>query len=111
MYISVNVHEFRERFFRMERGSRFSYEGLGILFDYLEELEESSGESYELDVIWICCDFVEADPLDIASDYDIDLGDEAIAPENVRKIVRDYLERECRFVGETSSGSLLYCQN
>ena len=111
MYITVNVHEFREAFQRIGRANNFSYEGFGILFDYLEELEASSGESYELDVIWICCDFVEEDPLDIANDYSLDIGDVEECSADVRTIVRDYLERECRFVGQTSSGSIIYCQS
>jgi len=35
----------------MNRKTNFSYEGLEILFEYLEELEESTGEEIELDVI------------------------------------------------------------
>jgi len=39
--------------------NNFSYEGLFALFDYLEELEESTGEEMEFDMVGIACDFTE----------------------------------------------------
>lgn len=59
MHQSINVYAFRDAFRSAGRGEQFSYEGLGALFEYLEELEESIGEPYELDVISLCCDFSE----------------------------------------------------
>ena len=39
MKTTVNIHTFREEFNRMGRGNQFTYDGLEVLFDYLEELE------------------------------------------------------------------------
>jgi hypothetical protein len=105
---TVNIHTFREAFNRMGRGNQFTYEGLEVLFDYLTELEHCE-EEYELDVIGLCCDFAEGEPLDIANDYGIDLGDEAVDPENVLTIVREFLEDEGALVGETDS-TIVYHQ-
>lgn len=50
-----NASQFRDEFIRMGRADQFSYEGLEVLFDYYDDL----GESVELDVIGICCEFTE----------------------------------------------------
>ena len=43
----------------MGRGKQFTYEGLNALFDYLEEYEDGTGETIELDVIALCCEYTE----------------------------------------------------
>lgn len=108
MHIKVDLYMFREQFRLMDR-TNFSYEGLEVLFDYLEELEHCE-EPYELDVIALCCDFAEGDALEIANDYSIDLGDESVAPENVQAIVREYLEENTIIAGETRDGRFVYHQ-
>ena len=50
---TINLHQFRQAFKDMDRDNHFSYEGLEVLFDYLEECDSE----LELDVIAICCDF------------------------------------------------------
>ncbi len=59
MYQRVNFSDFRQAFHNHDRGNQFSYEGLKALFDYLEEQERDTGEEIELDVIALCCDYVE----------------------------------------------------
>jgi len=54
MYQTVNLHDFRKAFQEI-RPNNFSYEGLEVLFNYLEEMEPQ----YALDVIAVCCDFSE----------------------------------------------------
>ena len=80
---TITKGQFRDAFNNMGRGDQFSYEALGALFDYMEELETdmgSEGET-ELDVIALCCEFTEyADLEELQGDYsDIedmdDLGD------------------------------------
>jgi hypothetical protein len=48
---------FRTEFHRAGRGNHFTYEGCTALFNYLEE--NYASENYELDVVSICCDFME----------------------------------------------------
>jgi hypothetical protein len=43
----------------MNRKENFSYDGLDALYEYLTDLEESIGEELELDVIALCCDYME----------------------------------------------------
>ena len=50
--------------------ARWSYNGSLALAEYLEELEEGTGEEMELDVCAIRCDFSEyASALEAAEDY------------------------------------------
>lgn len=52
---TISKSMFRDAFERMDRKNNFSYEGLGALFDYLEEF----GEDFELDVVALCCEYSE----------------------------------------------------
>jgi len=55
----VNFSQFCDRFKQMNRDNNFSYEGKRVLFDYLEDYEEDTGEELELDIIALCCEFCE----------------------------------------------------
>ena len=59
---SINMYAFERAFRNFERDN-FSYEGLKALFEYLEEYEEGTGEEIELDVIALCCEYMECDSL------------------------------------------------
>lgn len=56
---TVTKYSFREAFREAGRADQFSYEALGLLFDYFEEFEEGTGQEMELDVIAICCEWSE----------------------------------------------------
>ena len=76
MKTSVNIHSFRDAFRAYDRQDQFSYDGLGALFDYLEQLGDDLGEEIELDVIALCCDFAEYDSAtEAASEYGWDFPD------------------------------------
>jgi hypothetical protein len=47
-----HASQFRDAFRAAGRQDQFSYEALGLLFDYLEDVHPD----YELDVIGLCCD-------------------------------------------------------
>ena len=71
MIKTLSVYDFIQEFKNYGRGEQFSREGLVVLFDYLEELEESTGIEMELDIIAICCDYTEYKSLeDFKNDYD-----------------------------------------
>lgn len=72
---TVNFSAFVDAFRAYNRYDQFGYEALQILFDYLEEYEESTGEDLEPDVIALCCDYSVDRVADIAEQYDIDLTD------------------------------------
>ena len=114
MKTSVNLYDFREAFARIDR-TNFSYEGLAILFDYLEQYEEDTGEKIELDVIALCCDFAEDTFAEVAEKYGIELSDcdsedEEEKAEQVKDAVLEYLNNNTSVVGEVGDDSVIYQQ-
>ena len=106
---SVNFSAFVDAFQAYDRYDQFGYDALRILFDYLEEYEQDTGEELELDVIALCCDYSVDSVDDIANDYRIDLDGEA-DPDVRRELVLDYLN--CNGAGAcgiTPSGQIVYC--
>jgi len=70
---TINYYDFRTEFREFGREEQFTRQGLKSLFDYLEELSEDCGIEIELDVIALCCEFVEYDSLeDFHREYDKD---------------------------------------
>ena len=101
MYQTVNtVSTFRDEFRACGRADNFSYEALGLLFDYFEAYEMDTGEEIELDVIAICCDFSEDSPENIRDQYGIDGDDET-------EVIAT-LEDNGAYVGRTSHGTIIY---
>lgn len=110
MKTTVTLSAFRDEF-KAIRPDNFSYEGLGILFQYLEDYEEITGEEIELDVIAICCEYSESTWQEIESAYVIDMEDIEDDDEKRRKQrVIDYLTDEGAFVGETDD-TIVYHQH
>ena len=67
---TINKNQFINWFRSNEQyKNNFSYEGLSALFDYLEEIEESTGEELEFDPVALCCEFSEYDSLEDLIDY------------------------------------------
>jgi hypothetical protein len=104
MHITIDTaSQFRNEFYRAGRGGQFSYEGLGLLFDYLEEVDPQ----YDLDVIALCCDYTQNTPDVIARDYSIDLNDDD-TEEQRAAVVIEYVREQSALVGVTSTGSIVY---
>ena len=55
---NISKSMFHDEFNKIRPG-QFTYDGLDALYEYLVDVEESTGEEIELDVIAICCDFIE----------------------------------------------------
>ena len=67
---TINTYEFERAFTDMGRKDQFSYEGKKALFEYLEDLEDDTGEEIELDVIALCCEYSEHDSaVECANEY------------------------------------------
>lgn len=96
--------QFRDQFHRCGRGDQFSYEALGLLFDYLNDC----GSDVELDVVGVCCEFAEDTPESIADNYSIDT--DGLNDGEIKEAVLSYLEDNTSVVGETSSGNFVYVQ-
>jgi hypothetical protein len=93
----------------MDRGNQFSYEALNLIYEYLESIEEDTGEPIELDVIAICCDYSEEPWQDLVDSYDIDLSDWE-TDEDKQQAVIDYINENSQYLGITDSGSIVYQQ-
>jgi len=105
MHQTINRSQFHDAFHKAGRGGQFSYEALDALFSAFEQMEDATGVPIELDVIAICCDYVEDGWQNIAENYSIDLPeDEAEAP----AAVRDYLEHHTFIVNEPQEGVFVY---
>ena len=92
--------QFRDQFAQCGRKDQFSYEALGLLFDYFEDVDPDM----ELDVIAICCDYTEDSAADIFNTYPISCDSETPTDEEVKEAVRDYLQDEGALIGETPTG-------
>jgi hypothetical protein len=107
MKITVNFCDFVDAFRRCDRYGDFGYDALQILFDYLEEYEESVGEEIELDVVAICCEYAVDKWEDIAESYSIDLSEYEDEEDKILA-VREYLEENTSLVGELTEGEFVY---
>ena len=89
---TIDVHQFRDAFRDYGRDGEFSYNGLGALFEYFEDLGDSIGEEIELDVVAICCDFSEHDSaIDAISDLGYDYEPEGDTDEEREEGALDWL--------------------
>lgn len=100
MKTAVTFSSFIDDFRAMNRYDQFGYQALRVIFDYLEEYEESTGEEIEFDVIAICCDYASQNFEDIASDYGIEL-DKELDEDDQKQQVLDYLNDHTLVLGET----------
>lgn len=107
MYQSVSFGDFCDAFRSMDRKENFSYEGKRVLFDYLEEYEDSTGERIELDIIALCCEYSEDSTEDIIQNYTIDI-EEDMTDEEKADIVEEYLEENTILLGKTDIGTFVY---
>lgn len=106
---TINKDQFRHAFQNMGRGEQFSYEALGLLFDYLEECEAGSDTEFELDVIGLCCDYSENTANEIISSYGLD--DSGLNETEKQALVSDYLNENTFLIGETNNESYLYANH
>ena len=109
---TVNFSAFVDAFHAYKRYDQFGYTALQLLFDYLEECEDSADEELELDVISLCCDYSVDSVADIASNYDIDLS-ECEDDEERKFAVLDYLQDNTQICGdyedENGAHFIVYC--
>ncbi len=99
--------ELQAEFSRYDRSENFTPAGVRVLFDYLEEISEGSGEDIKLDIIGLCCDYSEDTFEGIAANYNIDLTDrngETIEDEEeIKRIVLNYLNNNTVVCGVTGT--------
>ena len=103
IYQTVNKHQFIDAFKSWDTyANNFSYEGLDLLYDWIIE----SDENIELDVVALCCGFMESDVTTIQHDYAL--------PKNVVntdldfELVMEYLQDNTIVVGVTEQKTIVY---
>jgi hypothetical protein len=101
---SVSFNDFTDAFHKYDRYEQFGYSALRVIFDYLEEYEDSTGEELELDVIAICCDYTVQGHTGIAQDYSIDLSEADGDADDEEQIVLDYLNDNTVVLGQCDTG-------
>ena len=101
---TVSASDLRTAFHDMGRADHFSYQGLGALHKYLEELETETGVEIELDVIARDCEFCEypaaSDAADAMGRLDDFEGD--VTEEEISEYLRDHFQ-----VIEVSGGGVI----
>lgn len=110
---SINFSQFVDAFRAQDRYDSFGYNGLRILFDYLEQYEQDTGEEVDLDVIAICCDYNMMSFDDVAREYNIDLAhldaEDDDYEEQCEEVVLDYLNDNTMVLGQCKDGIVYQC--
>lgn len=93
---TINFTDFVDGFRGGQYRDNFSYDGLELLFDYLEDLEEDMGEQIEFDTCALCCDFAEYDISDLVSDFvnELDLDEDELAELTEDEIVKQLVDKD-----------------
>jgi hypothetical protein len=97
MYQRITFSDFVDAFRRTGRGAQFSDDALRALFEYLEDLEEDTGEPIELSVVGLCCDFQESSVDDIINDNGLDASG-CKTDDDRRALVEDFLNERTTVV-------------
>ena len=80
MYQSIKFSSFCDAFRSHDRQDQFTYGAKRALFDYLEDMESETGQTIELDVVALCCEYSESTFDEIRRDYMLgDMSDEDVA--------------------------------
>lgn len=95
---TIGLSQFTDAFMSI-RPNNFTYEGLVLLFDWIEQQERETGQEQELDVIALCCDFEELTIEEIIRQYDIETDD--IEDDEIDDYVMSYLNDETTVIGKT----------
>ena len=89
--------DFINEFKAYNRQDNFSYKGLRVMFDALNEMAQDCEMVIEMDVIALCCDYIELSIDDFINEYNIDLSDESF--DDKTDLVIDYLHDNTMVLG------------
>ena len=110
---SITFSDFVDAFRAQDRYDSFGYQGLRVIFDYLEQYERDTNEEIELDVIAICCDYNMMSFDDVAREYNIDLAyldaEDDDYEEQCEEAVLDYLNDNTMVLGQCADGVIFAC--
>ena len=75
---TFNESDFIDEFKAYNRQDDFSYKGLRVMFDALNEMAQDCEMVIEMDVIALCCDYNELSIDDVIRDYQLDADADVI---------------------------------
>ena len=110
---TINFSQFCDAFRAHDRQDQFSYEGKRVLFDELQDYEEQTGNEMELDVIALCCEFVEMDYDDVIAAYSLDVAIEDFSELDEceqHQAVEEWLIDHTWLMGATTDGTIVFQQ-
>lgn len=93
MHQSVTFSAFCDSFRNLDRQDQFTSAGKRVLFDYLEQL----------DVIALCCEYVESTHEEVIRDYSLD-------KDTTDEEVLEWLQDSTIVCGETKEGTIVFAQ-
>jgi hypothetical protein len=97
----INVYQFRDAFLQSDNyKNNFSYDGLTVLFNYLEECEAHGDTEFEFDLVSFAGEFSEGSAREIFDAFDIEPMED---DEGHWLAVREYLENNGSYIGHTDS--------
>jgi hypothetical protein len=105
---TLTKSSFIDAFTHSSRKDQFSYEALEAIFDYLEDYSNDTGENVELDIVAICCEWLEMTWQEIAMSYDVDLASCEDDDERIGE-VEDFLCKNTQWCS-LSDGSFVFVQ-
>ena len=108
MKTTVTETMFKQAFRDAGRSGNFTNEALGLLFDYLESMEQDTGEELELDVVAICCGYAEEEARDVNDNYDLGLDLDDMDDSEAAEAVAEALNDHTAVVGTTSAGAVVF---
>ena len=113
MIQTVNLHDFRQAFHDCGRGEQFSYEALGLIFDWFEQLEQDTGTPTELDVIALCCDIAEMTAEKVINDYCVDVDycidvKNDASPQEIHTDAINFLNDNTSEIGQTDDTIIFF---
>ena len=111
---TVNFSMFCDMFTRMGRQGHFSYAAKQAIFNYLESYSDDNGEDFQMDVVGICCEYIESKAEEVNSDYLLgyekqeDESEEDFQ-ERLIEEVQEYLDRHTTTV-MADNGTFVYAE-
>lgn len=103
MKMTLSLYDFRTEWARSSRKNSFSYNGLELLYDHLEETDPD----YDLDIVELDSSWTEAAIDQILSDYDLDLNPKI---ENALERALEALNDKTIALGITSEDTIVFLE-
>jgi len=103
MKMTLSLYDFRTEWARSSRKNSFSYNGLELLYDHLEETDPD----YDLDIVELDSSWTEAGIDQILNDYDLGIDSKI---ENALERALEALNDKTIALGITSEDTIVFLE-